>query len=157
MWKIGIAVAAVALGYFLFKDKSNLPSEILPEYTQGNLSSQSVVGGKCSTDKCLVIYVAPWCPACQRMKSTITRLLDAVETNGHSVTLVVGMDKEAELIRHGASYARRVVLDVKGDFQKRAKIKGVPYFAVTNSKGEIVNEISGGTPSVVEMRSRLKI
>jgi thiol-disulfide isomerase/thioredoxin len=153
LW-IGPVVLAL---WLMFRGHDRMPLELLPQYTAGVQTSTTVVGGQCIKDRCLTVVVAPWCPSCRALNGMIISLRDQVEADGYPVNVVVAMDKPRALAQYAASYAKPVALDVDGKFWKQVKIKGVPYFAVTNSKGEIVEFINGGHPDVAVMRQRLGI
>ncbi len=152
-----LGALALLAAWFLFRGADKMPSEMLPEYTRGVKTADSYVGGRCLQDRCLTIVVAPWCPACQRAKPTIEGLREQLESEGRPVSLVIAMDKPEALEREAATFEKPVVLDVAGRFYKRAKVKGVPYFAVTNRKGEVLEKLSGAYPDVALMRQQLGI
>lgn len=153
LW-IGPVVLAL---WLMFRGHDRMPLELLPQYTAGVQTSTTVVGGQCIKDRCLTVVVAPWCPTCRALNGMIISLRDQVEADGYPVNVVVAMDKPRALAQYAASYAKPVALDVDGKFWKQVKIKAVPYFAVTNSKGEIVEFIYSGHPDVAVMRQMLGI
>jgi thiol-disulfide isomerase/thioredoxin len=157
MTKFLLAAIGLVAAYFLLRSPPSMPGELLPEYSNGAMGSQVMVGGRCLQDRCLTIVVAPWCPACHRMKGTISALRQQVEADGRPVALVIGMDKPEALQNYAQQHSETVLLDIKRSFTKRAKIRSVPYFAVTNRKGEIVEEMKGGYDDVGEMRRRLGV
>ena len=156
MWKF-IAALAVVVGAVLLFRSSKLPIEYLPRYSQGAQEGSVRVGGQCLQDKCLTIYVAPWCRACKQMQGTINGLREQLEGEGVGVQLVLGMDKPPALISYAGTFNQPVLLDDQGAFKKKASIKAVPYFVVTNRKGEIVKDVLGGYNDVAAMRSKLGI
>ncbi|MFN9726954.1 TlpA family protein disulfide reductase [Acidovorax sp.] len=144
-------------GVFLLYRPAKIPGELVTEFSHGASGSQVMVGGRCLQERCLTIVVAPWCPACRRMKGTISALRQQVEADGRPVFLVIGMDKPEALQNYARQHSETVLLDMNRSFTKRANIRSVPYFAVTNHKGEIVEEMKGGYDDVREMRRRLGV
>ena len=151
LW-IGLVVVAL---WLMFRGHDRMPLELLPQYTAGVQTSTTTVGGQCIKDRCLTVVVAPWCPSCRSLNGMIISLRDQVEAVGYPVNVVVAMDKPKALAEYAANYAKPVALDVDGKFWKQVKIKAVPYFAVTNSKGEIVESMTGGYQDVAFMREKL--
>jgi hypothetical protein len=156
MWKILVAAVAVVAAVMLLRS-SKLPIEYLPSYSQGAQEGSARVGGHCLQDKCLTVYVAPWCRVCVQMHGTIVGMRQQLESEGIGVQLVLGMDKPPALIRYAQTFEQPVLLDDQGAFKKKAGIKAVPYFVVTNRKGEIVKDVFGGYNDVGTMRSKLGI
>ncbi len=156
MWKYIVALALVVGGVFLFRS-SKLPQEYLPSYHQGTQENSVRVGGNCLQDKCLTIYVAPWCRVCLQMHGTLVSMGQQLEGEGVRVQVVAGMDKQPALIRYAQTFDQPVLLDVQGAFKKKASVKGVPYFVVTNRKGEILKAVAGGYNDVGVMRSKLDL
>jgi hypothetical protein len=154
--KTWLALGGVALAaFFLFRGQDRLPSDVLTEFSNGALGGQAMVGGNCPQSRCLTIVVAPWCPACRRMKGTISALHAQLQADGLPVSLVIAMDKPEALQNYAQQHQEPVLLDMKRSFTQRANIRSVPYFAVTNRKGEIVKDLKGGYQDAAEMRRRL--
>jgi len=154
MWKY-IAALAVVVGSVLLLRGSKLPQEYLPSHYQGTQESSVRVGGKCLKERCLTIYVAPWCKVCLQMHGTIVSMRQQLETEGVGVQVVAGMDKPPALVQYAQTFDQPVLLDVQGAFKKKAGIKAVPYFVVTNRKGEKLETALGGYNDVGAMRSKL--
>lgn len=154
MWKYIVALAVVLGGVLLFRS-SKLPQEYLPSYHQGTQENSVRVGGNCLQDKCLTIYLAPWCPVCLQMHGTLVTMRQQLEDEGVRVQVVAGMDKPPALVRYAQTFDQPVLLDVQGAFKKKASVKGVPYFVVTNRKGEILQTAAGGYNDVGVMRNKL--
>lgn len=152
-----LLAVGVVIAYFALRGHGRLPAELLPEFAQGQIRTRTMAGGACTAERCLTVVVAPWCPVCRRLDSTIIALRAAAEASGVPVSMVIGMDKPEALRSYGEHYAQPVLLDEQRNFTRRAKIRTVPYFAVTDRNGEIVAEIRGGYDSVEEMRKRLSI
>ena len=149
-----IAVLSLVL-WQVFKSPERMPSQVLPHYAAGQDMSRSLVGGRCPKDRCLLVVVAPWCPACRSMKGTIEALRDQLEADGVPVTVLVAMDQADDLKTLAAAYAKPVALDIDGQFHKRVGVDAVPYFAVTNAKAEIIEVMRGGMYDVAGMREEL--
>lgn len=157
MNKFWLAAIGIVAAFFLLYRPAKIPGDLLTEFSNGASGSQVMVGGRCLQERCLTIVVAPWCPACRRMKGTISALRQQVEADGRPVFLVIGMDKPEALQNYARQHTETVLLDTNRSFTKRANIRSVPYFAVTNNKGEIVEEMKGGYDDVREMRRRLGV
>jgi thiol-disulfide isomerase/thioredoxin len=158
MNKTWLALGGIALVAFLmWRGHTRMPSDTLTRFSEGALGGQATAGGNCPKERCLTIVVAPWCPTCRRMKGTISALHAQLQAEGLPVTLVIGMDKPDALQAYAQQHQEPVLLDMNRSFTKRAKIRAVPYFAVTNRKGEIIEEMKGGYDDVGEMRRRLGV
>ena len=80
-----------------------------------------------------------------------------MKQEGVSVTVVVGKDKPSNVTAYANTFPFPVLTDSNGAFFNEAKLDAVPYFAVTNSSGEILNDYFGGYTSVNAFRRKLEI
>lgn len=154
MWKIVLLALSVLAGLVYVTRPERMPSASLPVYSAGDFQGKGQVGGACAKARCLVIYVAPWCPACKRLNRTMVALRDELEAEGVQVNFVIGMDKEPKLLAYATVYSKPVMLDDRR-FHKMAKIKAVPYFAVVDHKGKIKTSMYSGYDDVGAMRRQL--
>lgn len=152
-----ITVAAVVL-FFIFSSTDQMPTEALEVHNQDEYSSLSnMAGGRCSSEKCLTIYVAPWCPACKKLNPMILSLREELLAENIDVTIIVGQDSIKKTKDYADKYKFPVLLDPKGKFFTKADQRGVPFFIASNLKGEITAKISGGHSSVAVMRKELEL
>lgn len=153
-----IVCAIIAAIGFWTSEPSTLPTAYLDVYENGRHSeSGAMIGGKCISGKCLTVYVAPWCPACKGLTPTINKLANELEAEGISTQIIVGYDKLAKVKAYSKRYTLPIYEDANASFYQSADISGVPYFAITDVKGDIVNDMSGGYKSVETMRKMLQI
>lgn len=134
-----------------------MPSEVLKVHDKNALVQRSGDISGCVTDKCLIIYIAPWCPTCQKITPTIISLVDELKNEDITVTVVVGKDKYKRVVAYANKFPFPVLTDANGSYFKKAGLEGVPYFAVTNSKGDVLNDYFGGYTKVKSFRKKLEI
>lgn len=154
-----IALAVVAMiAFFVLGKNPDMPREVLEVHNQDEFSSVSGnVGGRCASRKCLTVYVAPWCPVCKALKPTIISMRDELEAEGVEVNVIVGNDSLKATKEYASAYPFPTLLDADSKFYRKAKKKGVPFFLVSNNKGKIINDITGGAKSVSVMRDKLDL
>lgn len=121
------------------------------------IEKPKVIADNCLVDACLIVYVAPWCPTCKKIRPTIIALVDELKKEGKSVTLIVGKDKPQRVTAYAKNFPFPIVEDPTGIYWKEMKMVGVPYFAVINKKGKILTDHFGGYTSVEAFRMKLKI
>ncbi|MGF1689374.1 redoxin domain-containing protein [Photobacterium japonica] len=155
----GIVISFILLSLiFIINRPTTLPEETLSVHdTNASFKRSDYVGGGCITEKCLVIYLAPWCPTCQKITPTIISLVSDMEKEGVTVTVVVGKDQQDRITAYANKFPFPVLTDANGTFFTKAKLVGVPYFAVTNSKGNVLKDYFGGYMSVKSFREELEI
>lgn len=154
----GIVISCVLAFIFIISRPSTMPQESLTVHDQNSIHQRSdYVGGGCATDKCLIVYLAPWCPTCQKITATIISLASEMEKEGMTVTVVVGKDKLQKITAYANRFPFPVLTDANGSYFTKAEMVAVPYLAVTNSKGEVLNDYSGGYASVKAFRKKLGI
>jgi thiol-disulfide isomerase/thioredoxin len=154
-----IALALVGMiAFFVLGKNPDMPSANLDVHNQDEFSSVSgAVGGRCSSKKCLTVYVAPWCPACKALKPTIISMRDELEAEGVEVKVIVGNDSLKATKKYASTYPFPTLLDPDSAFYKKAKKRGVPFFMVSNSKGKVTDDLTGGTTNVQAMRDKLNL
>ena len=87
MNKLIIFSICAVIAFFFFKKDDNMPQQQLTVYGQDEYGSiDGMIGGKCLEEKCLTIYVAPWCPQLQH--AWLPMLLKArPKTHAYATTL----------------------------------------------------------------------
>lgn len=153
-----MAVSVLAL-YWIFFSADEMPEVTLATYSaqQGAVQQEKTVGGACRADKCLTVYVAPWCPACKQSVGMINNLVDDLKKDGLEAHVIVGHDEVEKLQGFGKRFRVPVLLDPDKTFFETVDVEAVPYFAVTDGDGTILEEMRGANTSVQVMRDRLNI
>jgi len=134
---------------------SNSDSNTFTNYVM--IQKPKVIADNCLADECLIVYVAPWCPICKKIRPTIIALVEALRKEGKSVTLIVGKDKPNRVTAYAPNFPFPIVEDPTGIYWKEMKMVGVPYFAVINNKGTILSDHFGGYTTVEAFRMKLNI
>ena len=146
------------LGFFFFGQPSKMPTANLQVHNEDTYNEMDgSVGGHCSEEKCLTVYVAPWCPACKSLRPTIIDMAKTLKDEGVDVKIIVGQDTQKATEKYATSYPFPVLLDPNGEFFKKANQRGVPFFMVSDRKGKVVSKMAGGTTHIPTMRDKLKI
>jgi thiol-disulfide isomerase/thioredoxin len=157
MKKLSALTCLCILGWFI-NQPGDMPQAQLDQYAQAQLLKPSVdVGGPCQQDKCLIVYVAPWCPSCKSLTPMINDLFGDLTAEGISTSIVIGKDSMTKVLAYSREYTSSILVDASGDYFRKIGAEGVPYFAVTNRAGKRINTMSGGYRSVREMRAQLDI
>ncbi|MCZ8319595.1 MAG: TlpA family protein disulfide reductase [Lysobacteraceae bacterium] len=134
-----------------------LPGHALPVQNGAQRESPRMAGGVCSAERCLTVYLAPWCPACRRAEPMVAELRQVLAREGRPVMVVIGMDEPAALEAHAREFGYPVLLDVDGLLKRDAGIRGVPYFIVTDRRGQVVSRQAGAFDAVEHNRQALGI
>lgn len=157
MKKIVILVSIACFGWYI-NLPSDMPQTTLARYNNARLIDQQVsVGGPCEQEKCLVVYVAPWCPSCKSLTPMINDLVSDLQRDGIKATVVIGKDSMKNVLDYSKRYKVPILADASGGFFSEMGAKGVPYFAVSNKHGKRVSEMSGGYYDVNQMRAQLDL
>jgi thiol-disulfide isomerase/thioredoxin len=157
MKKLAILLAIGLFGWYI-----NLPDDMprasLDQYKNARLVDEYIeVGGPCRQDKCLIVYVAPWCPSCKSLTPMINELVKSASDDGIKATVVIGNDAMKKVLAYSKRYDAPILADASGAFFDQIGAKGVPYFVVTDSNGKRLSEMSGGYHSADQMRSQLDL
>ncbi|WP_144395320.1 TlpA family protein disulfide reductase [Pleionea sediminis] len=152
-----LAVVFAIIVMAVYMQPKNIPSTALPTYeaTTQTDSGKRLAGGPCQAEKCLTIYVAPWCPVCKRTAPMINQLVPAAEAKGIEVDMIIGYDEESKLKSYAKNHPFTVLLDTERTFFNLAEVEAVPYFAVTDTDGNVLQELRGGSTNVNFMLEQL--
>jgi thiol-disulfide isomerase/thioredoxin len=155
--KLLVGVLAV-LAFFVLNKSDRLPDiRLQAQNTNLQQDEYRYVQEKCASDKCLVIYLAPWCPSCQKITPTIIALSEELKKEGISMSVIVGQDDLEVVSQYGSKFPFPIFTDVDGSYYRELGINGVPYFAVTDVEGHIGEDLYGGYARVADLRKKLFI
>ncbi len=152
-------VALAVVGYLLFGRADSMPLEKLERYDGRYAKSEAprYVGGSCAKERCLMVYVAPWCPQCRRAHQVILEAADQLQAQGIETTVVVGLDERAELEAYARDFPFPVYIDTDRKFYDQLSTRGVPYFAIWQRDRKISEDIAGRPESVQDLRHFLEL
>ncbi|HVN42115.1 MAG TPA: TlpA disulfide reductase family protein [Steroidobacteraceae bacterium] len=155
MWRfIGVLIALAVIWWWM---PTRMSAQSLPLFENGARAGEQRVGGTCLEGKCLIVYVAPWCPSCRAAQPMLKELRRALAEEKIPVSIVAGMDKPPALETYAQTLSYPVLLDIDGQLSHSVKIKALPYFIVINIRGEIVKTVRGAYPDVRSMREHLAL
>lgn len=136
----GLAAAAVLLFAFSPSSSSQAASA-LPEGPLPVLSGGEKVSlAHCATEKCLTVYVAPWCGYCRASTPAVIALREHLRARDITTRVVVGLDQEARLRDYAAAFGPETVIDAAGAVSLQG---GVPHFYISDRSGRLLRETAG--------------
>lgn len=94
----------------------------------------------CPTDKCLTVFVAPWCGFCRAATPAIRALREHLAARGVETRVVVGKDKPEAIREYAVEFGSGTILDLDGEFRFTG---GLPHFFVSREGGEVVLDRPG--------------
>jgi len=118
------------------------PKGILPDLILADASGREVYLPDCAAEKCLTVYVTPWCPYCRAASGAIKALRDHLKDDGVPVRVIVGKDDEEKVRSYAAEFGPDTLLDPDAKMTAR----GVPHFYVSSDGGAVIAEQSGASP-----------
>lgn len=89
----------------------------------------------CPTDKCLTVFVAPWCGFCRAATPAIRALREHLAARGVETRVVVGKDKPEAIREYAVEFGSGTILDPDWEFRFTG---GLPHFFVSREGGEVV-------------------
>lgn len=99
--------------------------------------------GPCPAARCLTVYLAPWCPACQQTTPRYLAMRKFLAGRGIPVYVVVGAAEFGDCL----PYARKFGPDTMLDPDSELNPPGFPDFIITDSKGSIRSRRPGNLDS----------
>lgn len=131
-WAVVVALAGLAA---CSRAPRSLGEAELPTLGGGVVSPAS-----CPTEKCLTVYVAPWCGYCRAATPQLIKLRTHLEKAGVSMRFIVGMDEAPAVEDYAAVFGPEALLDPRNAFGASG---GVPHFYVTDKGGRVLRDLAG--------------
>ncbi len=155
-------LAALALLFVPLPDawlgRRTLPTMLLERYHTDEplpTKGKEETVGLCEAQRCLTIYLSPWCPHCQSAKPMIRTLRAELAREGVPTTIIVGRDTRENSAAFASSFTDSVYLDSEGLFFDEAHLQGVPMFIMTDWEGHILQIAPDYTPEMAPKRAHL--
>lgn len=141
-----LVIAAGAFVYKKFKQPALKDVSIAIHNLRGPLSDYKVDQGaqidKCFVNRknCVLIYVAPWCPACHDFLRQYPRINAELDKKNIGTLIIVGADDiRSKEVAFKEELGTNAILDtVDGDFRKKNVIESFPTILVTDSVGKVI-------------------
>lgn len=115
------------------------PLGSLPGLSLADARGKETFLPECPKDRCLTVYLTPWCPYCRRATGLVQALQKELPEKGVAVRVVVGQDEDAKCRDYAAQFGAGALLDC----DKRWSPGGVPHFFVSDDAGGILKAASG--------------
>ena len=147
LWHGVVVLLAVALYFIWSRPASTMPAESMVYYDKTSTEQAIKRRLSCLRNRCLTIYLAPWCPYCRKSQGAILDAVKQLEARGISTTIILGMDKPEALVAYAADFPFPVYFDSNNAYFKKLDMKGVPHSIVWLPGGKIIKHKSGGFPS----------
>jgi thiol-disulfide isomerase/thioredoxin len=111
----------------------------------------------CPTERCLTVFLAPWCGYCRAATPAVRRLKEHFDARGVHTRVVVGKDKETNIREYAAELGPEAIVDPDWEFRFSG---GLPHLFVSIEGGEVLVARPGlradESPESVAMRLGLK-
>lgn len=138
--KLVFVVLGVALYFVFAKSHARVAPDIeLP-------SVPAAMQDSCEgTERCLAVYLAPWCPACKSAGPLVAKLRTlAQEQPDVGMMVIVGREEdEAKLESYAESIGGEVFLDYDQEFHRQMGDSGVPHWYVWDQNRKILASHAG--------------
>ncbi len=109
-----------------------LPSVSMPE--------KKVSLKSCPTEKCLSIYMAPWCGVCRASTDLVKELQPWLAERGVASRVIIGKDRPDEIEKYARVFGPDTLVDMDGTVPIKG---GVPQFLVSDGQGNILKAQPG--------------
>ncbi|CAH0533377.1 hypothetical protein VST7929_01243 [Vibrio stylophorae] len=154
-----LVLLSLCLGIVFFYQTGGEPMPTMQLLqTQLNDDDAGLVSvGDCEAEKCVMVYLAPWCGTCRAASPMIVQMKAQLEQEGIPMQVVIGNANGSQVQQYAAQFPFNVALDPMGAYSHQLENKGVPYFVVFNKKGKRVSDYGGAYLQVDAMRGALEI
>lgn len=93
-------------------------------------------------ERCVIVYVAPWCPACHGAVDFLNALTRRVQRSAKvGMKIIIGMDARPKLTEMSRLFVGPTFLDDAGKFQQSLRVQSVPTAWVADHDGKILRSV----------------
>lgn len=100
-----------------------------------------------NVERCVAVYLTPWCPACNASTKLVKELQQYINRSKESVGMMVIIgqdDDERQLQEMAQKLYPPVVFDADGEFAEKMGARGVPHWWVWDGERKVLEHFSGG-------------
>lgn len=95
-------------------------------------------------ERCLTVYVAPWCPHCNRSVPLLQAMHQKLKHQPRvGMRVIVGRDNLSELEGFSRKLMFAPLYDKTGEFYKGLGEPGIPIWILTDMEGVLLRQITG--------------
>jgi hypothetical protein len=151
-------VVLIIICYFVWgRSPSTMPKESMVYYDKTSTVQSSKRRLNCPENRCLTIYLAPWCSVCRNSHTAILDVVKQLETQGIETTIVLGLDKHEALVAYAADFPFPVYFDQNKALFESLEMKAVPSYVVWLPSRKITTRKAGGTNSAAAILGHLEL
>jgi thiol-disulfide isomerase/thioredoxin len=107
--------------------------------------------------RCVVVYLAPWCPYCNRSIGTIQELRAQWKDRDVGILPVIGRDTVAEIQAMAARVGEGSYVDLDASFFKKTGVQGVPAWFLINDQGKLLKTFLGAPGNAPTLLAELEL
>lgn len=133
---LGVSIAVVVCIYVGVKKVRSIPPVDKIEFASVHpaLADTQPVEDCQSKKTCFIVYVAPWCGACQMfMERHFSPMSNKIAQKDLGLLVIVGADAPAKNSDHAKKIGPLASTDTNDEFLKKNKIEYFPFFIVTSA------------------------
>ncbi|MDC0357170.1 hypothetical protein OAO01_00010 [Oligoflexia bacterium] len=135
-----ILVALVAL-FYLTRSPQQAPEVALRSLNGTSATSTDPCANK---ERCIAVFLSPWCPACKRAVTTIPALREyCMRSDKVGFKVIVGRDSVEALESFALSIGGQVFIDAESEFYTGIKGSSIPGWWVWDENRNILAKFSG--------------
>ena len=113
-------------------------------YAELHSSSGTGVDACKGKQRCVAIYMAPWCSACRASIPLVNRMQEKLGGKDKvGMKVIIGRDKKDKIIDYGKSVGGEVYYDFADKFGSQHGIKSVPTWVLFDGQQRTLMKFSG--------------
>jgi thiol-disulfide isomerase/thioredoxin len=131
-----LLVVGLGLAVFFWKQRQDSSTKVLQERYRRQVAAG--IDYCAGTEHCVLVYVAPWCPACKKMKPQFQTALEKKVRDGYGFKIVVGKGSDSENEAEAGSYGPGAIVDQNDTIHSLYKVDEYPTFLILDSKQNLL-------------------
>jgi thiol-disulfide isomerase/thioredoxin len=151
LWGVLTLVAAAAVGVAWWAWPVTFPRLALVPAASNHLAGDACEG----RERCVVVYMAPWCGACKSAFPIIRNMARRWASGALAVKPIIGLASTAQCEQMAQTLGVPAYLDPSGKLLRAAGAQGVPQWFVLNRAGRVKKRFSGVVLDVDRQIERL--
>ena len=153
-WLVAGGLALLVAGLVVPKKRVHIEGYELTASRANVGTADSCIG----RDRCVLVYIAPWCPACKYSLEAIKTLRDTWRgKDDRGISVVIGGDRPEKLEDFASTIGSNTFVDPDGTVHEKLGVEGVPYWVVLDGSLNVTKRFAGGLNNAEALANHLGV
>ena len=105
--------------------------------------TEAAASDPCAGRRCVIVYMAPWCPSCKGAKPLVRTLRTKLPAQDAALKVVIGQCERAAAQAMASEVGGAVFFDPDGAYYRAMKANGVPSWLALDRDQRVLGRMAG--------------